>query len=81
MYYTWSAWEVDAIDNTPLDPYNRVSSKGDNMAKNAKKFPYLETWNTRYGVQERVVIRTASGKFVDSVNLTSLRKAKPVTTR
>ena len=23
--------------------------------KNIAKYPYLETWNTRYGVQERVV--------------------------
>lgn len=45
------------------------------MAKNTKKFTYLETWNTRYGVQERVVIRTEDGKFVDSVNLGTLRKA------
>lgn len=51
------------------------------MAKNVKKYSYLEKWNTRYGVQERVVIRTADGKFVDSVNLTSLRKAAPITTR
>ena len=49
--------------------------------KNIAKYPYLETWNTRYGVQERVVIRDANGKFVDSVNLTSLRKAPKVSTR
>lgn len=51
------------------------------MAKKVKKFSYLETWQTRYGTQERVVIRTEDGKFVDSVNLTSLRKAAPITTR
>jgi hypothetical protein len=49
------------------------------MAK-AKKFTYLEQWNTRYGQQERVVIRQ-SGKFVDSVNLTGLRKAPKVASR
>jgi len=46
-----------------------------------KKFTYLEQWNTRFGQQERVVIRDANGKFVDSVNLTSLRKAPQVATR
>ena len=51
------------------------------MAKNIKKYSYLETWNTRFGTQERVVIRTADGKFVDSVNLTSLRKAPKVAAR
>jgi hypothetical protein len=44
------------------------------MAK-AKKFTYLETWDTRYGAQERVVIRTADGKFVDSVCINTLRKS------
>ena len=51
------------------------------MAKNIKKYSYLEQWNTRFGVQERVVIRDENGKFVDSVNLTGLRKAPKVSTR
>ena len=51
------------------------------MATKVRKYSYLEQWNTRYGVQERVVIRDANGKFVDSVNLTSLRKAPKVSTR
>ena len=52
------------------------------MAKaNIKKYTYLEQWDTRYGVQDRVVIRDANGKFVDSVNLTSLRKAPKVASR
>jgi hypothetical protein len=41
----------------------------------AKKFTYLEKWDTRYGQQERVVIRQ-QGRFVDSTNLTGLRKQK-----
>ena len=46
------------------------------MAKpTIRKYTYLETWNTRFGTQERVVIRDQNGKFVDSVNLTGLRKA------
>lgn len=49
------------------------------MAK-ASKFAYLEKWDTRYGMQERVVIRQA-GKFVDSINLTSLRNAPQVVSR
>jgi len=44
------------------------------MAK-ASKFTYLETWDTRYGVQERVVIRKADGTFVDSVCINTLRKS------
>ncbi len=51
------------------------------MASKIKKYTYLEQWDTRYGTQERVVIRTADGKFVDSVNLTGLRKAPKVATR
>ena len=51
------------------------------MAKNIKKYTYLEKWDTRYGTQERVVIRDENGKFVDSVNLTSLRKAPKVASR
>jgi hypothetical protein len=50
------------------------------MATKMKKFTYLEQWNTRFGQQERVVIREG-GKFVDSINLTSLRKAPQVTSR
>jgi len=48
------------------------------MATKMKKFTYLEQWNTRFGKQERVVIRDENGKFVDSVNLTSLRKAPAI---
>jgi hypothetical protein len=50
------------------------------MAK-VRKFTYLENWNTRYGQQERVVIRDENGKFVDSVNLTGLRKAPKIAAR
>lgn len=50
------------------------------MAK-AKKFTYLETWDTRYGTQERVVIRKEDGTFVDSVCLTTLRKAPKISGR
>lgn len=51
------------------------------MATKVRKYSYLEQWNTRYGVQERVVIRDENGKFVDSVNLTGLRKAPKVESR
>jgi hypothetical protein len=51
------------------------------MASKIKKYSYLEQWNTRFGVQERVVIRDENGKFVDSVNLTGLRKAPAVAAR
>ena len=51
------------------------------MSNKVNKYSYLETWQTRFGTQERVVIRDANGKFVDSVNLTSLRKAPKVASR
>lgn len=51
------------------------------VTKKAKRegavIPYLEVWNTRYGTSERVVYRK-NGKFIDSVSLDSLRKAKSV---
>ena len=31
------------------------------MAKNVKKYTYLEKWDTRFGQQERVVIRDENG--------------------
>lgn len=47
--------------------------------KNTPKFSYLETWNTRYGVQTRIVTRK-NGKFVDSTPaLETLRKGVSVT--
>ena len=45
--------------------------------KKASKFSYLETWNTRYGTQTRIVTRK-NGKFVDSTPaLETLRKGVP----
>ena len=48
------------------------------MAKNkGNKFSYLETWNTRYGTQTRIVTRI-NGKFFDSTPaLEKLRKGVP----
>jgi hypothetical protein len=48
--------------------------------KRSKKFSYLETWNTRYGKSQRVVIRQ-DGKFVDNVSLTALKRGQRVTSR
>lgn len=39
--------------------------------------PYLETWNTRYGVSERIVYRR-NGKFIDSISLSALRHGTKV---
>lgn len=45
--------------------------------KKANKFSYLETWNTRYGTQTRIVTRV-NGKFVDSTPaLETLKKGVP----
>jgi hypothetical protein len=52
------------------------------MAKKnkAKTVPYLETWDTRYGKSERIVLRKG-GKFVDNTSLTALRRGAKVTSR
>ena len=42
--------------------------------KAAKQYAYLEKWDTRYGKSERVVLRQ-SGRFVDNISLTALKKA------
>lgn len=35
----------------------------------------LETWNTRFGVSERIVTRDAEGKIMDNVSLSALKAA------
>jgi len=49
------------------------------MAKKtkAKTIPYLEKWETRYGISERIVLRK-NGKFVDNTSLTALRNGVKV---
>lgn len=49
------------------------------MAKSkSKKYSYLETWNTRYGTQTRIVTRQ-DGRFIDSTPaLETMRKAPTV---
>lgn len=48
--------------------------------KNAKTYSYLEQWDTRYGLSDRVVIRK-NGKFVDNISLSALRKGQKVSSR
>lgn len=48
--------------------------------KKAKTYPYLEQWDTRYGLSDRVVIRK-NGKFVDNISLSALRKGQTVKSR
>jgi hypothetical protein len=52
------------------------------MAKktNAKVYNYLEQWDTRYGMSDRIVIRK-NGKFVNNISLTALRKGETVKSR
>lgn len=52
------------------------------MSKKSKSkiIPYLETWDTRYGRSERVVLRK-DGKFVDNTSLTALKRGRRVTSR
>lgn len=48
--------------------------------KASKDTPYLEKWNTRFGLSERVVIRNA-GRFVDNTSLTALKNGVKVTSQ
>jgi hypothetical protein len=48
--------------------------------KTRKTYAYLESWDTRFGKSDRVVIRD-QGRFVDNVSLTALRKGEKVTSR
>jgi hypothetical protein len=52
------------------------------MAKKIKlkTIPYLETWDTRYGKSERIVLRKG-GKFVDNTSLTALKRGVRVSSR
>ena len=45
-----------------------------------RTYAYLESWDTRFGKSDRVVIRD-QGRFVDNVSLTALRKGDKVTSR
>ena len=49
-------------------------------SKPRRTFAYLESWDTRFGKSERVVIRE-QGRFVDNVSLTALRKGEKVSSR
>lgn len=40
-------------------------------------YAYLEQWDTRYGLSDRIVLRKA-GKFVDTISLSALRKGETV---
>jgi hypothetical protein len=45
--------------------------------KNQKTYQYLEQWNTRYGLSERVVLRKG-GRFVDNFSITALKRGTRV---
>lgn len=47
-------------------------------SKSKRTYSYLESWDTRFGKSERVVIRDENGKFVDNVSLTALKKAPTI---
>ena len=46
--------------------------------KNQKVYNYLEQWDTRYGMSDRIVVRQG-GRFVNTISLTALRKGEKVT--
>jgi hypothetical protein len=62
---------------------NYNPTRRNQMAKKkntAKTYPYLETWATRYGMSERIVLRK-NGKFVDNTSLTALKQGVRVSSR
>jgi len=55
------------------------------MAKSTRKsqtpkFAYLEQWDTKHGLSDRVVVRQA-GRFVDNISLSAIRKGQTVKSR
>lgn len=48
--------------------------------KKAKVIPYLETWYTRYGKSQRIVLRK-NGRFVDNTSLSALKRGARVSSR
>ena len=63
---------------------NQPTRKAKPMPKKKKKpvytYSYLENWDTRYGMSQRVVVRQG-GKFVDNISLTALKRGAKVTSR
>lgn len=56
------------------------NNKGDSMSKKNKKpakFLYMEQWDTRFGLSDRIVIRE-QGRFVDNITRKQLAGAKTV---
>ena len=45
--------------------------------KNAPVYNYLEQWDTRFGLSDRIVIRK-QGRFVDNITRKQLANATPV---
>ena len=45
--------------------------------KDASKYLYMERWDTRYGLSDRIVIRN-QGRFVDNITRKQLANATPV---
>ena len=48
--------------------------------KTTPTYNYLEQWDTRYGLSDRIVIRK-NGRFVNNISLTALRKGETVKSR
>ena len=48
--------------------------------KSAPVYNYLEQWDTRFGLSDRIVVRK-NGKFVNNISLTALRKGETVKSR
>jgi hypothetical protein len=59
------------------EKYNMASRK---KTPALKTYPYLETWDTRYGMSQRVVLRKG-GKFIDNTSLTALKQGVRVSSR
>ena len=67
--------ELFATLGGPRERGNCMASK-----KKAPTYSYLEQWDTRNGLSERIVLRR-NGKFVDNISLTALKQGTRVQSR
>jgi hypothetical protein len=69
-----------AKKTTPKRTTKALTKKQAQARKKTPVIPYLESWDTRYGKSERIVLRQG-GKFVDNTSLSSLKRGARVTSR
>ena len=66
--------------NTQKQPTRKAKPMAKKKKKPVYTYSYLENWDTRYGMSQRVVVRQG-GKFVDNISITALKRGDRVTSR